>query len=167
MIPISEAFKTAMTSPVKELQAFITGDVEIKGEDDLQSFKISCDTSLCKTAMRKLEAKYIGEHNLLGQWVRVGFGVKLADGTFEYLDYGSFLVTEMTTIKDTGVTTIIGYDKMVNAMVPYKVLDITYPVDLITYTRLLCEACDLELANDMFGSNSFDEKTLSDRKSVV
>lgn len=154
MIPISNDFKTAMKQPVKELQAYITsGDISLKSEDDLISFKISCDSGLCKTAMRKLEAKYLGEHNLLGQTVHVGYGVKLPSGVFDYLDYGSFLITEITTIKDTGVTTILGYDKMVNSMKNYNKLDVEYPVRLIDYTRLLCEACNLELGNSIFGNN--------------
>lgn len=154
MIAVSNDFKTAMKEPVKELQAYITGDTSIRSGDDLISFKVSCESGLCKTAMRKLEAKYTGEHNLLGQWVHVGFGVKLSTGAFEYLDYGSFLITEITTVKDTGVTTVIGYDKMINSMKNYQVLDVEYPIDLYTYTQRLCEACDLELGNESFTVHS-------------
>lgn len=150
MIPISNEFKDAMKRPVKELEAFISGDIDIKSEDDLISFKISCEAGLCKTAMRKLEATYTGEHNLLGEWVHVGFGVKLTDGTFEHLDYGSFLVTEITTVKDTGITTIVGYDKMIETMKTYEVLDVEYPINLYNYTKRLCEVCGLELANESF-----------------
>ena len=114
MIPVTNDFKQAMKQPVKELQAYITGNnIDIRSDNDLIQFKISCDAGMCKTAMRKLEAKIIGSHNLLGQWVHVGFGVKLPNGSFEYVDYGSFLVTEITTVKDTGITTIIGYDRMI------------------------------------------------------
>lgn len=162
MIAVSNNFKKAMTQPIKELDAYIIGDTTIKSEDNLISFKISCDTGMCKSAMRKLEAKYLGEHNLLGQWVHVGYGVKLPAGTFEYLDYGSFLVTEITTVKDTGVTTIVGYDKMVSSMKNYTKLDVEYPVKLIDYTRLLCEACGLELGNDIFGDNLFNYKSIDD-----
>lgn len=156
MIRVSDNFKRAMKQPIKELQAYINGNITLKSEDDLISFKITCDTGMCKTAMRKLEAKYIGEHNLLGQWVHVGYGVRLTDGTFEYLDYGSFLVTEITTVKDTGVTTIIGYDKMINSMKEYTNLSVEYPIKLIDYTKILCEACNLELANNVFGKNLLD-----------
>ena len=136
MIVVSNDFKTAMKQPVKELQAYITsGATDIRSENDLINFKISCDTGMCKSAMRKLEAKYLGEHNLLGQWVHVGYGVKLPTGAFEYLDYGSFLITEITTVKDTGVTTIVGYDKMVNSMKEYSKLGVEYPIDLYTYTQ--------------------------------
>lgn len=154
MIPISDNFKNAMLSPVKELDAYITGDISIRSEDDLISFKINCDSGLCKTAMRKLEATFTGEHNLLGQWVHVGYGVRLTDGTFEYLDYGSFLVTETSTEKDTNITTITGYDKMINSMINYTTLDVEYPIGLYDYTKKLCEACNLELGNASFTTHN-------------
>ena len=156
MIAVSNDFKTAMKQPIKELDAYIelVDSSKITSADDLISFKISCDSGICKTAMRKLEAKYLGEHNLLGQWVHVGYGVKLPTGTFEYLDYGSFLVTEITTVKDTGVTTIIGYDKMVNSMKEYTKLEVEYPINLLDYTKLLCNACGLELGNETFEINN-------------
>ena len=148
MIDVSNDFKIAMKQPVKEIRAYISSALQtIASENDLISFKVSCDTGMCKTAMRKLEAKYLGEHNLLGEWVNVGFGVRLTDNTFEYLDYGTFLVTEITTTKDTGVTEIVAYDKMVETMKPYEVLDITYPITLYEYTKKLCSICGLELAN--------------------
>lgn len=152
MIVVSNNFKTAMKQPIKELDAYIKLDEEnkITSANDLISFKISCDTGMCKTAMRKLEGKYLGEHNLLGQWIHVGFGVKLPNGTFEYLDYGSFLITEITTVKDTGVTTITGYDKMINSMKEYSKLVVDYPINLYEYAKSLCLACGLELGNSSF-----------------
>ena len=127
MITVSNNFKTAMKQPVKEIQAFINYDENaITDADDLISYKISCDSGLTKSAMRKLEAKYLGSHNLIGKWVTVGFGVRLPEGEFDLLDYGSFLVTEMTETKDTETTSIVAYDLMVNAMTPYVVMDIEY-----------------------------------------
>lgn len=149
MILVSNDFKTAMKQPIKELDAYIELDEDnrLTSADDLISFKISCDSGMCKTAMRKLEGKYLGEHNLLGQWVHVGFGVRLPNGTFEYLDYGSFLIAEITTTKDSGITQIIGYDKMINSMKEYTKLNVTYPINLLEYTKSLCNACGLELGN--------------------
>ena len=154
MVSVSENFKTAMKQPIKEIQAFINYDENaITDADHLISYKISCDSGLCKSAMRTLEAKYLGNHNLLGKWVKVGFGVRLPEGEFDLLDYGSFLVTQQTETKDTETTSIVAYDKMVNAMTPYQRLDIEYPIDLYTYTQKLCEACNLELGNEYFGGN--------------
>lgn len=159
MIVVSNDFKEAMKQPVKELKAVIdAGDIDpISSDGDLISFKISGDGGLCKSAMRKLEAKYLGEHNLIGKWVTAGFSVKLASGAYEKLNYGSFLVSEQTVTKDTGVTDIVAYDKMINAMAPYvklaDVVEIEYPIGLYDYTKALCKACDLELANVRFGKN--------------
>ena len=140
-----------MTKPVKEIQAFIdVAGGSIRDEDDLISFKVSGDGGLCKSVMRKLEAKYLGDHNLLGEWATAGFGAKLSSGAYEYINYGSFLVSEYTVTKDTGITSIVAYDKMINAMSPYDKLDVEYPIDLYTYTQKLCEACNLELGNVSF-----------------
>ena len=157
MYNVSQDFKTAMKQPVKEIQAFLNSDsVSISDSDDLISLKVSGEGGLCKTAMRKLEAQYLGEHNLLDKWVSAGFGAKLASGAFEHLNYGSFLVSELTFTKDTGVTSIVAYDKMVNAMKAYEKLDVAYPIGLYDYTAKLCEACGLEFGNDLFGYNLWD-----------
>ena len=151
MIIVSNDFKLAMKQPVKELQAFLDAEnLTIRDEDDLISFKVSGEGGLCKSVMRKLEAKYLGERNLLGQWVSAGFGVKLPSGAFEYLKYGSFLVNELTISKDTGETSIVAYDRMISAMKPYVPLAISYPIGLYDYTKALCAACGLELGNTIF-----------------
>ena len=156
MIPVSEEFKSAMTQSVKEVRASMEcGEISITDENNLISVKISCETGLCKTAMRKLEAKYLGTQNLLGKRVTVGYDVRLENGGYEHLSYGSFLVTEMTTSKDKETTTIVGYDKMVDAMTQYdaKKMEIEYPVRLIDYTRELCGKCGLELGQPLFGKD--------------
>ena len=156
MINVSSRFKTAMRQPIKEIDAYINADEdEIRSENDLISFKVSCDTGMCKTAMRKLEAKILGNHDLIGKWANVGFGVRLEDRTFEYLDYGSFLITEISTNKETGVTQLVGYDKMINAMTEYTELDITYPIGLYDYTVALCGVIGLEVANQSFINNNW------------
>ena len=152
MIAVSNDFKLAMTQPVKQIQAYLrNGNVDIRDDTDLIQFKISAESGLGKTTMRKLEAKYVGEHNLLGQWVHAGFGVRLASGTYEYLDYGTFLITEITTSKDTGTTTITGYDGMIRSMIEYQPLNINYPIGLYNYTVQLCSMFGMTLENNSFG----------------
>ena len=64
MINVSSDFKEAMKQPVKEIQAYITGEnIDIRDDTDLIQFKISADSGLCKTTMRKLEAKILGSYN--------------------------------------------------------------------------------------------------------
>ena len=152
MIAVSNDFKNAMRQPFPELQAYIKieDEINITSADDLISFKITCETELCKTAKRKLSAEYYGEHNLLGKWIHVGFGVRLPNNSFEYLDYGSFLVSEITYTKDTGITKIVGHDKMILSMVKYDKIPIAYPIELYDYTKTLCNKCGLELGSESF-----------------
>ena len=151
MFPVSDTFKAAMKAPMKELRAKITyGDTVISDDTDLVSFKVSCETGMCKTAMRKLEAQLIGDYNLLDTWIIPSFGVVLPDKTVEYLSYGSFKVTEIKYAKDTGKTSVVAYDKMINAMKAYDPLSVTYPIGLYNYTKQLLLACDLELSNTSF-----------------
>jgi hypothetical protein len=144
-----------MKQPVKELQAYLEGEGHyISDDSDLVSFKVSADGGLCKSVMRKLEAKYLGDHNLLGKWVTAGYGVKLPSGAYELLSYGAFLISELTISKDTEETTVVAYDKMINAMTPYVALNVAYPIGLYDYTKKLCEACGLELGNSSFEVNN-------------
>lgn len=155
MISVSNAFKAAMKEPMKELRAKISyGNTIISDETDLISFKVSCESGMCKTVMRKLEVQLIGDHNLLGLWITPSFGVVLPDKTVEYLSYGAFKVTEIKYVKDTGITSIIAYDKMVNTMTPYEPLSVTYPIGLYSYTKQLLLACGLELSNTSFPANN-------------
>ena len=151
MLVVSNEFKQAMKQPVKEIQAYIRNSLhDIRSDNDLISFKVSGDATMLKTSMKKIEAKFLGNHNLLGQWVHVGLGVKVEDGTYDYVDYGSFLITEITTVKDTGVTTIVGYDSMIRSMVKYMPVSITYPCTLYNFAKRLCMMFGMNLLNDSF-----------------
>lgn len=155
MLNVSEDFKLAMKQPVKELSAYIKNDdITITDADNLISFKISCESEICKTAMKKIEIKCYGDYNFLGNWFKAGFGVKLPNNKYEYLDYGSFLIDKVTTAKDTGITTAIGYDKMVSSMITYKEQTINYPLTLYNYAKKMCEQCNLVLYNENFIANN-------------
>ena len=155
MISISNEYKTAMERPIKQVDAYIEIDdnTNMTSADNLISTKISCETGLCKSAMRKLEISYLGDLSLVGKWIKVYGGVRLESGTFEYVCYGSFQITQATYTKDTGVTKATGYDLMLNAMKEYSVLNVTYPINLYDYTKELCTACGLELGNTSFVVN--------------
>ena len=152
MIAISDEYKNAMQQPIKQVDAYIEIDenTNMTSADNLVSTKISCETGLCKSAMRKLELSYLGDDSLVGRWVKVYIGVRLSAGLFEYVCYGSFQITQATYTKDTGITKATGYDLMLNAMKEYSVLDVEYPINLYNYTKQLCEACGLELGNTSF-----------------
>ena len=156
MVNVSAEFKTAMKQPIKELRSYIKlpADTYIRSEDDLISVKISGEGGLLKTVMRSFEGRYLGDHNILGLEVQVGIGVKLADSTFEYIDYGSFLVTKIEFNKETGITTATGYDLMIKTMQAY-VPFANYPISMESFATGLASACGLTLASSGITNGSF------------
>ena len=110
-----------MKEPIKELQAqVIAGDTIILSQDNLVSFTISIECGILTTGMRRLEAKFIGNQDLIDKLIHPSFSIKLSSGNYESLDFGSFKVTEINYIKDTNETTIVAYDLMINAMKKYE-----------------------------------------------
>lgn len=156
MVNVSAEFKTAMKQPIKELQSYIKlpADTYIRSDDDLISVKISGEGGLLKTVMRSFEGRYLGDHNILGLEVQVGIGVKLADSTFEYIDYGSFLVTKIEFNKETGITIATGYDLMIKTMQAY-VPFANYPISMESFAAGLASACGLTLASSGITNGSF------------
>lgn len=151
MYAVSSSFKTAMKQPIKQLKAYIKleDNSQIADNNYLINFKISCESGMCKTAMRKIEINYIGDTNLLGHTVHAGFGVKLPNSQYDYLDYGSFLITEFTHTKDRGISKAVGYDMMINTMVAYKGDTFSYPTTLGEYLVNILSVCGLELGTDL------------------
>lgn len=67
-------------------------------------------------------------------------------------EYGTYYLKEAPTYNaDTKTYTYQFYDEFLSLMIPYKVVEITYPCTLNAYVKKLCEtlglACNLELTN--------------------
>jgi len=151
MIGVSTDFISAMTEPTKELRAYLSSeDGLIKSSDDLLGFKLSGEGGLGRTTMRRIDARFKGTHDLLGKEVIPAFGVILPDSSIEFVEYGSFLITEQTISLDTGDSTVVGYDLMIKTMVPYSPLPVEYPITLKVFAQMVCSQCGLELATDSF-----------------
>lgn len=155
MINVSDEFKTAMKEPIKELQAqVVAGDTIILSQDNLVSFTISIECGILTTGMRRLEAKFIGNQDLIDKLIHPSFSIKLSSGNYESLDFGSFKVTEVNYIKDTNETTIVAYDLMINTMKKYEKLEVEYPIKLYDYTKKICEKIGIELKTSSFNTNN-------------
>lgn len=147
MLPVSTAFKNAMKRPTKQLRAEIGyNGTHLTSADDLYRVKLSAKGGLLKTVMGKMEAKFTGSHNPVGRMVSVKVGVRLPDGTYEDVEYGSFLCTEITSIKDQEYSTIIGYDNMIKFYIPYMPI-FTYPISVYDFTTAICNQCGVQLGN--------------------
>ena len=58
------------------------------------------------------------------------FGVKV-NGTYEYIDFGNYVVYKVEKQENTLDYKITCYDKMLYSMVNYEDMNITYPITII------------------------------------
>lgn len=147
---VTEAFKTAARQPIKagvrsSIQVINeAGDgIEdtITGEELLVRFKIEATSGLLTTTMRKLSVKLLGtEHDFISRptYVRPLYGLKLADDSWEDINYGTFLVTEQTVDHETGTMTFSGYDLMIKSYIEYAAEWHTYPSTLAQFVDQIC-----------------------------
>lgn len=155
MYNVSEDFINAMKAPVKELQGFVKGDYDtITSEDDLIEFSLTVESGLISTTMKRVEIKAYNNHYLSRESVDVGFGVRLADDSYEFLTLGNFIIVEQNTLIDEGTTTYIGYDKMLLFMEKYEPLEVEYPISVYDYAEAICNKIGIELKNEEFEFNS-------------
>lgn len=159
MISVSEDFKTAVKAVTKEIKAFISDGDPIYGSDDLQSLRITAQTSILKTLMRSAEAVYLGSHSYLDTDVKLGIGVVLGDTSTEYIDYGTFKVVSQEEDKATEGTKIKMYDKMYEALITFDldpVYDIIYPCSLLEFLQAICTRLGWVLATDEFTNDDLE-----------
>ena len=158
MINTSAAFQAAAKDSTKQLKAYIgpVGD-QITEADDLQTLKISANSDLTHTVMRYAEAFYFGTHGYLNKYIQVGLGIVLPNTTTEYINYGSFKVTEITQDKNVEGTRSKMFDKMYEALQQYDlqpVYDITYPTTLLGLLQAICTRLGWTLATTTFPNST-------------
>jgi len=168
MRTVSADFKTAIKTAGRQLKAYITDSVdEITEADDLQSFSIVAEGSLCRTVMRQASAVYCGNHSYLDDYVNLGVGVVLPSTSTEYLDYGAFKVVEVTQDVASGITTAKLYDRMYEALQKYE-LEPSYPITTFELVESICTELgwtlavtsfpndDISITSDIFENSDFN-----------
>lgn len=140
-------YKSAISTFGRELDSKITilnSDLVLEKED-LYSVNIITNTDLLKSVMKEVDFEsklQIGEK----QEVNIKSGIKV-NGKYEYINYGNYIVYKSEYKAETNSYTHICYDKMLNTMIDYTPLDITYPINLREYINAIATKCGLEFAN--------------------
>lgn len=157
MITVSSGFKTAMKANAKELSAYITDNdtIEIRDNDDLKELEIKNEGDFFGTVLRLAKATYFGDYDLLGKEINIYMGVKVG-ASFEYINYGTFLVVQQEKDKETELTTITAYDKMYEMLKMYKSVIVGYPVTIKGFLEKLCGEFNCQLATSSFFNDSIE-----------
>lgn len=128
----------------------LDGETIELGNEDLNSITPSFESNILKSVMKQLEI----DSNVdipVGTEINYQFGV-LVDGSFEYLDFGNYIVYKSEKQEDTRSWRITCYDKMLYAMTDYERLDVEYPVTIRSFIQAICNKLNLIFAN---ASNEF------------
>lgn len=158
MIPVSEDYKKGARSGVR---IWRTSLIEVgedankvfQGDDKLSSVKLEASASWLGTGMKKLAFTLLTlDEDLVGRTFRLKSGLKLSNGNWEDLDYGTFLVTEQLKNLEAKKTEFVAFDNMVKFCVPYNSENHVFPCKVHEFIQQICVALSVE--NGMAGEDA-------------
>lgn len=148
-------FKTNIAQMGKQLDSKITytisGTTTELGKEELNSVTPHYKADILKSVMKQLDI----DSNVdipIGTIVNYQFGVKVGD-SYEYLNYGNYIVNKSEKQEDLKSYKITCYDKMLYSMVDYTTPqvngnDITYPITIRNYITAICSHLGLVFKNE-------------------
>ena len=142
---LTEDGEKILTEQIKE-----SSRTDITAED-IYSSKVITHGTLLKTMMKEFDFE-VKQDIKIGSIVSYKFGLKV-NGSYEYVDYGNFIVNQKEFNEDTKTYSYVAYDKLLFTMIPYVAEDISERQSVYTLYDLVnycCEFCDLQLGVETF-----------------
>ena len=132
------------------LRTIINNNWVTYNNDNLEMVKPILDANLFKTAMKELD---IESKTKIEKGTELDYrhGLKVGND-YEYIYYGRYKVEYRP---DTKTYYHICYDRMLNTMIPYEPLDITYPISVKNYIKAIAVKCGLFAHTDVFYDGNF------------
>jgi hypothetical protein len=135
-------FKQQIKLIGKEIDSKITFGDTVLGKNDLNAVTPSFQGAILKSAMKQL----VVDSNVeipIGTVLKYEFGLKV-NGSYEYIDFGKYVVKNVEKKEDTNSFEITCFDKMLFTMKEYKQLGIgSFPMTIREYLTNLCLDCGL------------------------
>lgn len=144
-------FKNNIKEMGKEINSIITyGTTTL--EDELYSISLHYEGNLLKSIMKQLDIESSVDIPL-ETIINFQFGLKV-DGSYEYLDYGNFVVYKSEKQEDTNTYKITCYDKMLYSMKDYEDMQLTYPITIKNYLNAIATQIGLTLKDTSFSNQN-------------
>lgn len=145
----TNGFKTNIKLLGREIDSKITytlnnEDIEL-GNEDLNSVSPHYEGGILKSVMKQLDI----DSNVdipIGTEINYQFGLKVGN-SYEYLDFGNYIVYSSERQEDTRSWKIVAYDKMLYAMKDYENVEYTFPMTIREYIGTICNTLELDFAN--------------------
>ncbi len=147
-------FKEEIGSNGRQLDSIITyqlnGVTQTLTSEQLNGVTPTFQGAILKSVMKQLDV----DSNVdipIGTSINYKFGV-LVDGTFEYLNFGNYIVYSSEKQEDLESYKLICYDKLLFSMMDNQDLEVAYPISVRDYLKALCNKLGLQFknANDNF-----------------
>lgn len=136
---VSNGFKQGIVQLGRQQNVEITYDDTTLNGEDINSINFSYDSGLLKSIM----TGFVIDSNVsipVETEINIKYGL-LVDGSYEYIDYGTYIVYKSEKKEDTKSYEITAYDKMLNAMKEYTGMGLQFPITIQQYV--------ISLANSM------------------
>lgn len=142
-------FKNAIKLHGKQLDSKITyssdGETIELGVEQLNSITPHYEGGILKSVMRGLSIDSNVEIPK-GTVLNFQFGV-LVGNSYEYIDFGNYVVNTIEKKEDTNSYLIECCDSMLYAMKDYEAPNITYPITVRSYINAICNKIGLTFKN--------------------
>ena len=143
-------FKEEIGSNGRQLDSIITyqlnGVTQTLTSEQLNGVTPTFQGAILKSVMKQLDV----DSNVdipIGTSINYKFGV-LVDGTFEYLNFGNYIVYSSEKQEDLESYKLICYDKLLFSMMDNQDLGVAYPISVRDYLKALCNKLGLQFKNE-------------------
>lgn len=156
--------KTNISTLGRQLNSKITyqlnGETIELGEYSLNSVTPNYKADILKSVMKQLDI----DSNVdipIGTVINYQFGVKVGS-SYEYLNFGNYIVHTSERQEDLKSYKIVCYDKMLYSMVDYEAMNITYPITIRNYINAICTHLGLTFKNANSQFANYDKQIASE-----
>ena len=156
----TSGFKTNISNIGREFSSIITYELNNEtvtlDNEDLNAITPHYKADILKSVMKQLDI----DSNIdipIGTVINYQFGVKVGE-SYEYLDYGNYIVNKSEKQEDLGSYKITCYDKMLLSMVDYEDMSITYPITIRNYIGTICTHLGITFANSSDTFVNYDKE---------
>lgn len=137
-------FKTNIKGLGREIDSIITyGQTTLHSE--LFSVSYHYEGNILKSVMKQLDIETSVDIPL-NTVINYQLGVKVGN-SYEYLNYGNYVVYKSEKQEDKGTYKITCYDKILYSMKDYEDMNIIYPITIRDYINTICTHLGLTFAN--------------------
>jgi hypothetical protein len=148
----SSEFKQELVKMGKQIHSIITyidnNNETVFLVDELYAVTPMFKANLLKSVMKELNVESSVDIPL-DTVINYQLGL-LVNNSYEYIDYGNFVVYKSEKKEDTNTYLLTCYDKMLYAMKDYEPIVGTYPMSIKDYLTKLCTQIDLSLGTATF-----------------